>query len=150
MADPTYTPKVYRRQGGSVQVVASGGKLLVENGGQVHRNLTPTNITTVGAETYSAAQIATGLITRDPNGAARTDTTDTAVAIIAALDLEADGDCFELVLINTADAAEAITIAGGTNVTIANAGQTIAQNESARLIFRRASSTTMTVYIVGA
>lgn len=33
MADTTYQPKVYRRQGGNVLVVASGGKILVEPGG---------------------------------------------------------------------------------------------------------------------
>jgi len=150
MADGTYTPKVYRRQGGSALVVASGGKALIESGGHLHENRSVANVVTAGAETYSAAQIAGGIITRDPAGAARTDTTDIATALIAALDLEADGDTFVCYLINTADAAEAITIAGGTGVTIANAGQTIGQNESAELMFRRTSATAITVYILGA
>lgn len=35
MVDSTYQPKVYRRQGGDVQVVASGGEINVEAGGKV-------------------------------------------------------------------------------------------------------------------
>ena len=35
MSDSTYLPKVYRRQGGDVMVVASGGQILVEPGGSV-------------------------------------------------------------------------------------------------------------------
>lgn len=115
------------------------------------QNLGLTNITTAGNETYTAAQLATGLITRDPNGGGRTDTTDTAANILAALPVLAnDGDTFEVRLINTADAAEVITLAAGSNVTISNVGQTLAQNESALLLFRRTSSTTVTLYIIGA
>ena len=35
MADPTYGPKVYMKQGGDEMVVASGGKITVESGGQI-------------------------------------------------------------------------------------------------------------------
>ncbi len=35
MADPTYGPKVYHKQGGDEQVVASGGKVTVESGGEI-------------------------------------------------------------------------------------------------------------------
>lgn len=35
MADATYQPKVYRKQGGDTQVVASGGDIAVESGGIV-------------------------------------------------------------------------------------------------------------------
>lgn len=34
-ADPTYQPKTYRRAGGDESVIASGGKLIVEPGGQI-------------------------------------------------------------------------------------------------------------------
>jgi hypothetical protein len=146
----SYQPKVYRKQGGNEQVVADGGKITVEPGGKVVPNLSVANLATVGNETYTAAQLAGGVITRDPAGGARTDTTDTAAAIIAAMKLEADGECGVCHLINTADAAEAITLAGGTGVTIANVGQTLAQNESAVLLFRRTSATAVTLYILGA
>jgi hypothetical protein len=35
MADTTYQPKVYRKQGGDVMVIAAGGQILVEPGGSV-------------------------------------------------------------------------------------------------------------------
>jgi hypothetical protein len=109
-----------------------------------------TDITTAGNETYTAAQILTGIITRDPSGAGRTDTTDTASNLVSGLGLAANGDTWKCYLINTADAAETITLAAGTGVTITNVGQTLAQNESALLIFRRTSATAVTLYIVGA
>lgn len=38
MADATYTPKVYRAQGGEQLVVASGGSVKVESGGKILPN----------------------------------------------------------------------------------------------------------------
>jgi hypothetical protein len=38
MADASYTPKVYRKQGGEEFVVASGGALNVETGGKILAN----------------------------------------------------------------------------------------------------------------
>ena len=38
MADATYTPKVYRKQGGDELVVASGGKINIESGGIIEAN----------------------------------------------------------------------------------------------------------------
>lgn len=35
MADPTYGPKVYMRQGGDAQVIAAGGALVVETGAKI-------------------------------------------------------------------------------------------------------------------
>lgn len=35
MADATYTPLVYRKQGGATFVVASGGNIDVESGGSI-------------------------------------------------------------------------------------------------------------------
>lgn len=35
MADSTYQPKVYRKQGGDEMVVASGGKIVIESGGEL-------------------------------------------------------------------------------------------------------------------
>lgn len=138
----TYQPKTYRRAGGDHQVIANGGRLV--------RYLAVANVTTAGAGTYTAAQIAGGVITRDPAGGARTDTTDTATALITALGLREDGESATCYLINTADAAETITLAGGTNVTLSNVGQTLAQNESALLLFVRTGAAAVTLYILGA
>lgn len=38
MADPTYGPKVYTKQGGEQQVVASGGSINIETGGKILAN----------------------------------------------------------------------------------------------------------------
>jgi hypothetical protein len=128
----------------------SGGSFKIA-GVKSQPKLTAANEVTAGAATYTTAQIAGGLITRDPTGGARTDIMPAAADLIADLGLTKDGDAFEFYLINTADAAEAITLGGTpTGVTYANAGQTLAQNEAARVIVVRTSSTTVTVYIVGA
>lgn len=122
-------------------------------GGRLREGLTVSTISTAGAATYTAAQVAGGVIARDPNGAGRTDVMPDAADIIAAAagNLAADGDAITCYLINTADAAEVITLGGTpTGVTYANAGQTLAQNESAILLIVRNSSTTVTVYIIGA
>lgn len=88
---------------------------------------TVTTNTTASNQTYTAAQIAGGIILRDPNGAARTDTTDTAANILAQFLGAKVGSSFMLAVRNNADAAETITIAGGTGVTLSGTG-TINQN----------------------
>ena len=109
------------------------------------------NASEMFAETYTAAQIAGGIITRDPNGAARTDTTPTGTLLEAFLaSTPANGDTLRCHLINTADAAEAITLAGGVGVTISNVGQTLEQNQAALLLFRRTAANTFTLYLIGA
>ena len=77
-------------------------------------------LATAGAGTYTAAIIAGGIILRDPAGADRTDTTDTAENLIAnvTLGLDANYKSFQFYVINTADQAEVITIAGGVGVTV--------------------------------
>ena len=92
-------------------------------------SLTAGTITTAGAGTYSAANLVGGLILRDPNGAGRTDTTATAAQLVAAIPGVAVGDVFDIMIVNTADAAETIALAGGTGVTLVPATITIAQNE---------------------
>lgn len=81
---------------------------------------TITAITTAGAGTLTAAQLLAGLINRDPAGAARTDTTPTATAIVNALGLGVVvGSTFDVVYRNTGSLGEVITLAGGTDVTLA-------------------------------
>lgn len=112
---------------------------------------TPATDVTAGPVTYTTAQLAGGLVVRDPAGLARTDVLPAAADIIADLNLDADGDTFVFYFVNIADAAEAITFGGApSGVTYANAGQTIGQNESAIILLRRTSPTTVTAYIVGA
>jgi len=92
---------------------------------------TPASISTAGAVTLTAAQLLGGIIVRDPNGAGRTDTLPTAALLVAACPGAVVGTTVQCVIINGADAAEAITIQEGTGGTWdANFGaaKTIAQN----------------------
>lgn len=135
-------------------VIITDGGLAVRGSARIREALTLSNIATAGAGTYTAAQLVGGLITRDPTGASRTDTMDTGTNIETELNAQgitvATGDTFICYVINTADAAEVITLAGDTGSTISNAGQTVAQNESAILIFQRTGANAYTFYVLGA
>lgn len=74
----------------------------------------PTSLATAGNETYTAAQLATGIIVRDCSGAGRTDTLPTAALLVAAQIRPAVGDILRCLIVNGSDAAEAITIGAGT------------------------------------
>ena len=68
--------------------------------------------------TLTAAQLVTSkLFTATPT-AARTFTTATAALIVAALTDEVAGTSFEFTVVNKAAATHAITLAGGTSVTV--------------------------------
>lgn len=104
---------------------------------------TPTTLSTAGAGTYLAAAILSGMILRDPNGLGRTDSTDTAANLIAAIPaLGVNYGEHYFYVVNTADAAETITMAGGTGVTLQGT-LTIAQNSMNRFALFRTSSTTL-------
>lgn len=64
MVDKTYQPKVYRKQGGDEQVVASGGKITVESGGNIEGEAT-------GAFTFPAGEIETNDIADEAVTAAK-------------------------------------------------------------------------------
>lgn len=135
-------------------VTITDGGIAVRGDARIRESMGLADITAASDQTYTAAQIVAGLITRDPNGGARTDTTPTGTDLETEINAQgiavANSDTLRCYVINTADAAEAITIAGGTGVTISNAGQTIGQNESAILLFRRTAANTFTCYIIGA
>lgn len=84
-------------------------------------------ITTAGVATYTIAQLLKGLVKRDPSGGARSDVTPTAALIVAGIEGCQVGSTFFLVIKNTANAAEAITVTAGTDVTLTGT-MTIAQN----------------------
>ena len=120
-------------------------------------NLTPTNgngetvtFNTSGNRTIDDADIALRMHLRDPNGAARTDTTDTAANLITYL-LPYDGAYHEIIYLNTGEGAETITIAGGASVTVYNqegAGDAvIPAGAGAKLLFVRTSSTTVSLFV---
>lgn len=110
---------------------------------------TPTSVNTAGNVTYSAAQMLSGIIVRDPNGGARSDALDTAANILAAAPYLEVGDVFSFLLINGADAAETITFANGTGGSFdANHGQarTLTQNQTKLFMIRITSATTYVTY----
>jgi len=103
--------------------------------------------------TLSVAEIVGGIIVHTSVTGAGNVTTDTAAHIIEGYNgvgaLKDIGDTITCYYINDGG-AYALTIVGGTNVTVADDGQTITQNESAVLLFRRTAATTVTVYVIGA
>ena len=118
--------------------------------GAAIREIVAATITTAGAATLTTAQILGGLILRDPAGAGRTDTTPTAAELYAALGSPKNPEnmAIEFTIRNDADAAETITLAGGTGVTISGTA-TIAQNNSKTFLAVFTDASTVTVYSLG-
>jgi len=119
--------------------------------GRLIEQLTATDVNAT-SNTLSAAQIAGGIVVHTSVTGAGTVTTGTALAIIAGSAgvgaLKKDGECIKCYYINDGD--QTLTLAGGTDVTISDTAQTIAADEAAMLIFKRASATTVTCYVLGA
>lgn len=100
--------------------------------GLLSQRITPTaQVATAGAGTYTAGQVLSGMILRDPAGASRTDTLPTAALLIAAWPGCQIGSMIDFTVENQADAAETITVAAGTGGTAASGHTlTIAQSNS--------------------
>jgi predicted glycoside hydrolase/deacetylase ChbG (UPF0249 family) len=91
------------------------------------------------AQILGAAALVGGIIQRTSLTAGRTDTTDTAVNILAAVPLLDVGEGFTFTISNTA--AQVLTIAGGTGVT---ASGNLTLNATAKQFFlQKTSATTM-------
>jgi hypothetical protein len=110
-----------------------------------------TSLTTAGNVTYTAAQLLSGTIVRDPNGAARTDTLPTAALLVAALNALSGaevGDLIDVTIWNGSDGAadaETITIAAGTGGTFdaaALAASRIVRTGSSKIIRIRITNVT--------
>ena len=130
------------RSGKVFDCVSSIWRLIFDNGQApshfdrlTYPTVTVTNKTSAGDVTLTAAEILGGLITRDPAGAARTDTLPTAALLVAAIPGATVGTSFEFTIRNTADAAETITVASGSGGTDSGT-MTIAQNNSKRFLVR--------------
>lgn len=76
---------------------------------------------TDAAQTLSASELLESKLFTCTPTAARTFTTATAALIVAALADESTGTSFEFTIVNKAAATHAITLAGGTDVTIVGA-----------------------------
>lgn len=111
---------------------------------------TVTTKTTASAVTFTAAEVAGGLILRDPNGLGRADILPTVASLYTELatPVKVAGLTFDFTIRNTADAAETITLTTNTGWTLSGT-MTIAQNNSKtfRVVFT--SATAATVYSLG-
>ncbi len=76
---------------------------------------------TDAAQTLTAAELLESKLFTCTPTAARTFTTSTAALLLAALTDEVAGTSFEFTIVNLAAATHAITLAGGTDVTIVGA-----------------------------
>lgn len=143
-----------------LHVLADGAtKMIRDELGINYKGITQVVVdSTAGALTYTAAQFLSTLIARDPNGAGRADTTPTAAEMVAALYAGIgevlDGDTnqlIETIYINTANAAETLTITAGSGVTLVG-DATVAQNETRHLYIRftdtKPGQEAVTIYIV--
>jgi hypothetical protein len=101
--------------------------------GLFYPQTTATILTTASALTYTPGQVLGGMIFRDPNGAARSDTMPTAALLINAVPGATVGTTFDFWLHNDADASETITLVAGSGGTTSGT-MTVAQN--AAKIFR--------------
>lgn len=96
--------------------------------------------------TLAAADILAGINVHTSTSSGGTVTTDTAANIIANVPLGKDNESITSYYINDGD--QTCTFAGGTGVTVADTGNTVLINEAAVLVWRRTSSTAVTLYIV--
>ena len=96
--------------------------------------------------TLAAADILAGINVHTSATSGGTVTTDTAANIIANVPLGKDNESITSYYINDGD--QTATFAGGTGVTVADTGNTVLTNEAAVLVWRRTSSTAVTLYIV--
>lgn len=105
-------------------------------------------VATAAAVTYTAAQILSNIILRDPNGAARSDLFPLAADLIAALKNSQRGSNFRVIIRNTADAAETITMTTNTGLSLSGT-MTIAQSNQKEFLVVVTSSTTCSIYSLG-
>lgn len=98
-------------------------------GGLLSRLVTVTTDATAGVISYTAAQVAGGLILRDCNGAGRADTVPTAAALLAVIPGAQVGQAVRFTIRNTSGGATSITVTTNTGVTLSGT-MTIAQNNS--------------------
>jgi len=130
--------------------VINNGALVIRTLGSLASLNTVQTLNNAGAITYSGALLNGALILRDPNGAARTDVLPTAAQIVAAIG-SAVGATASFAIRNTADAAETITVSGGTGVTLSGT-MTIAQNNTRLFISQVTNGTSgaeaVTIYSV--
>lgn len=114
-------------------------------------------VATATAVTLTTRQVLGGLVLQDPSGGAVTTTLPTAALLVAAMPGVAVNSSIRLTIINTANAAETITLAVGTGITnytgTVTSLLTVAQNDAAEflIVFTNVSpsSEAATLYCIG-
>ena len=136
---------------GTPGTFALDGKLTVAGSskftGRIIETLAVVNIDAQNG-TLLASTVLSGILQHTSATGGGTLTTDTAANYINGLSLTADNMSVKCYYINDGD--QTVTIAAGTGVTLQDAGQTIAENESAILLVRRTNATNVKVHILGA
>ena len=112
------------------------GEILLRQGAQATTN--------DGTAAVSAANILTGIVECTPT-AARSKATDTASNLVTSLKLDTNGDSFDFSFINLAATTHAVTLSGGTGVTLVGNG-VIDAASSARFRARRTAVDAVTLY----
>lgn len=126
--------------------IASPTSIILTNyfiSGNTVQNEISTNLTTVGAGTITAAGITNGVTNRTGSTSAFTDTTDTAVNIIAAWPNAAVGESWEWVYYN--NTGFKATLAAGVGVTLSGTGAVVPAGCWARYLVTIATATTATI-----
>ena len=123
--------------------VTVGGDIRVTGNASVTRSAA--TIADGGSMVASAANIMTNTIVSATPTQARNVTTGTASAIIALATGYSVGDTTEFTVINLAAATHALTLVGGTDVTIVGSA-TVSAASSATFYVRIASATTVVLY----
>jgi hypothetical protein len=123
--------------------------------GQSPQVLTLATIVADSNQTLTVPQMMGGFIRRTLTATARTDTTPTAAALVAALpqDLRQVGGVFFLEITRTDAAAVALTIAGGTGVTVTGTATIAASTNRTFLCYFTnvtSGSEAITLYSLGA
>lgn len=143
--DPATGPRIGTALAVAANPTSAGRVKLLGGVPQVKRatvsqgSVAPVSKNTAGAVTVTAAELLTGIIVADPNGAGRTYTLPTAALLVAAVPNAKVGDLVRCTVINGADAAEALTIAEGAGGTWDGnflAAKTVAQNAARELLIR--------------
>lgn len=96
-------------------------------------------------QTLTVAQLQGGVINGTPTGAAAY-TTPTATELDAMVSGVQTGDSFVVYLVNTSGGANAITVTGGTGVTVKGTAA-VAQNRMATLVFLRTGAAAWDVWV---
>lgn len=118
------------------------------DGSGVAGKASPLTKSTAGVVNYTAAELRSGIILRDPAGGNRADTFPTAAAIVANLGLTDTaqlGVAYSITIRNTADAAETITMTTNTGLTLSG-NMAIAQNQTKEFLVYPTSLTAVTIY----